>query len=132
MRFNLKEYNTKRNVLNNLAFLHDRAIRGTNTASALSQMRNEVFSYTNGDRSQVDNIAIVMTDGQSNVNTPGTLEQATLARNEGVLMLAVGIGNNVNRQEVEGITSDTNRAFYASNQDQLQRVANQILDVICI
>ena len=95
-------------------------------------MRNEVFSYTNGDRSQVGNIAIVMTDGQSNVNTPGTLEQATLARNEGVLMLAVGIGNNVNRQEVEGITSDTSRAFYASNQDQLQRVANQILDVICI
>lgn len=132
MRFNLKEYNTKRNVLNNLAFLHDRAIRGTNTASALSQMRNEVFSYNNGDRSQVGNIAIVMTDGQSNVNTPGTLEQATLARNEGVLMLAVGIGNNVNRQEVEGITSDTSRAFYASNQDQLQRVANQILDVICI
>ena len=132
MRFNLREYDTKRNVLNNLAFLHDRSIRGTNTASALSQMRNEVFSYNNGDRSQVGNIAIVMTDGQSNVNTPGTLEQATLARNEGVLMLAVGIGNNVNRQEVEGITSDTSRAFYASNQDQLQRVANQILDVICI
>ena len=95
-------------------------------------MRNEVFSYANGDRNEVNDIAIVMTDGQSNVNTPGTLQQAALARNEGVLMLAVGIGNNVNRQEVEGITSDTNRAFFASNQDQLQRVANQILDVICI
>ena len=132
MRFNLREYNTKRNVLNNVAFLHNRAIKGTNTASGLSQMRNEVFSYANGDRNEVSDIAIVMTDGQSNVNTPGTLQQAALARNEGVLMLAVGIGNNVNRQEIEGITSDTNRAFFASNQDQLQRVANQILDVICI
>ena len=132
VRFNLREYNTKRSVLNNLAFQNDRSIVGTNTASAIGQMRNEVLTYNNGDRTEVGDVTIVMTDGQSNINEQGTIQQAGLARSDGTLMLAVGIGNNVNRQEIDGITSDTNRAFYASNQDALERVANNILDLICI
>ena len=132
VRFNLREYNTKRSVLNNVAFQNDRSVVGTNTGSAISQMRNEVLTFSNGDRSEVGDIAIVITDGQSNINAQGTLRQAGLARSDGTLMLAVGIGNSVNRREIEGITSETNRAFYASDQDELERVANQILDLICM
>ncbi len=132
VRFNLNKYTSKRSMLNNLAFQNDKSIKGTNTAAAISQMRNQVLSRNNGDRSEVRNLMILMTDGQSNINTQGTLQEAALARSEGTQVLAVGIGSNVNRQEVEGITSDSSRVFYASNQNELENIANRIIDFICV
>lgn len=42
-------------------------IRGTtNTAAAIQYARNNMFTSANGDRGNVANVAVVMTDGGSN------------------------------------------------------------------
>ena len=39
----------------------------TNTASALRMMHKELFTFNNGDRDNIQNVAIVLTDGRSTV-----------------------------------------------------------------
>ena len=51
----------------------------TNTAAALSYVRNTMYTSANGERNGVRNVVMVLTDGVSNSKTQ-TLENARLAR----------------------------------------------------
>ena len=56
-------------------------VRGrTNTAEALRLLYTEMFTPFNGDRVDVPNYAIVITDGESNINSENTLPEAIAAR----------------------------------------------------
>ncbi len=52
----------------------------TNTAEALLYLRSEMFTPFNGDRLDVPNYAVVITDGESNINEERTLPEAIEAR----------------------------------------------------
>ena len=52
----------------------------TNTAEALLYIRTEMFTALNGDRQDVPNFAVVITDGESNINEERTLPEAIEAR----------------------------------------------------
>ena len=56
----------------------------TNTSGGLYYMNTEIFKTSNGDRPNVDNIAIVITDGQSTWDTHLTGPYAKEARDNGV------------------------------------------------
>ncbi|WAR30003.1 MATN1-like protein [Mya arenaria] len=58
-----------------------------------------------GDRANVPNIAIVVTDGQSN-NPTLTAAEAKAARDAGITILAIGVGHGVVRSELNEIASD--------------------------
>ncbi len=132
MRFNLRRFTSQRSVLNNIAFQNDRTVIGTNTAAALAQARGQLLDPNNGARRGVRSVFVVMTDGQSNINTRETLAEARRARDRGTRVLAVGIGGRVNRGEVEGLASDPARGvFYAPTERDLQRVADRLLEAIC-
>ena len=45
-----------------------------------------------GDRPGVPNVGLVLTDGESNVNKEDTIPEANAARQEGIILFAVGIG----------------------------------------
>ena len=81
----------------------------TNTAAGILDMRVKVFDPNNanarGDRVNVPNIAVVITDGESNVNEARTVPNADAATADGITMLAVGITDQVNMQELAGISS---------------------------
>ena len=55
----------------------------TNTQAALQMLYDNVFRSDRGDRNGVDNIAIVMTDGGSNINRANTVRRAQDAKNRG-------------------------------------------------
>lgn len=55
----------------------------TNTQAAINLMRNTVFSSGRGDRSNVPNYSIVVTDGGSNIDRPNTVPSAQQAKNAG-------------------------------------------------
>lgn len=63
-----------------------------------------MFTEANGDRPNVPNYLIVMTDGKSD-KPDETWTQAMLARDAGITILSVGIGTGFNRQELEGMAS---------------------------
>ena len=81
---------------------------GTDTAEGISTMAMRVFDPTNsglrGDRPDVSNIAIVVTDGESN-NQQATINAASEAKQNGIVMLAVGITDSINEEELSAISS---------------------------
>ena len=105
----------------------------TNTAGALRTLRTEMFSLGRGDRPEVPNVALIVTDGLSNVNDSDTIPQALLARDAGIEIYAVGIGL-VDTRELDGLASrpiDVHR-FSAEHFSQLQNyLARQIFTYVC-
>ena len=133
MEFLLNKYSRKETILNHIAFQNDATIIGTNTASALSLMRSRLFTSSNGDRPGSQNVAIIMTDGQSNVNSQGTLQEAARATSDGTTVISIGIGDSVDYQEISGIAGgDSRRVFYARNENELDDVATRVLDILCM
>merc|ERR1719367_2272180 len=76
----------------------------TNTADGIATMRDELFASGNGERPGVPNVAIVVTDGQSNINRPRTIPEAEQARSQNIKIYAVGIGLK-DTSEIDGIAS---------------------------
>lgn len=86
--FYLNSYMTKNEMTDFLVTATKRS-GGTNTGGALENAYKTVFKV--GDRPEAQNIALVVTDGQSNNNTY-TVEQARLAKLSGIHIIAVGVG----------------------------------------
>lgn len=64
----------------------------TNTGAALNLVWTQMFTVENGDRIDVPNFAIVITDGQSNVNPEQTLPEAIKTRLAGIQIIVVSVG----------------------------------------
>ena len=71
-------FQATRDILNAAVFL-ERGGR-TNTADALEKARTEVLTSGGGDRPQVSNTVVLVTDGGSNVNSDATIAQADLLK----------------------------------------------------
>lgn len=78
---------------------------GTNTSGGLYIMRTEQFASFRGDRPGIQNIAIVITDGESNIDRQRTLIEAQLAKDYGVRIYTIGLTSDVNEAEIRGISS---------------------------
>lgn len=62
----------------------------TNSADALKTMHTQVFNRARGDRPAADNIAFMITDGVSNINSRRTIPEADNARRKGIEIYAIG------------------------------------------
>ena len=51
-----------------------------------------MFTPANGDRDTVPNYAIIVTDGNSNINQQNTIKEAIEARVDGVHIITVSVG----------------------------------------
>ena len=103
--FHLNEYGSKRTIMDaikNLQYVHSGT---TNTSGGLRVMDRIMFSATNGDRPDVRNIGIVITDGESNRDSDRTISDAEAARLGETFLYVVGITDEVNRDELKGISS---------------------------
>ena len=82
----------------------------TNTASGILRMKDFVFDQSGrglrGDRTNVSNVAIVITDGGSNIDSHKTIPYAVEAKDMDIQMLVIGITQNVNETELQGISND--------------------------
>lgn len=133
--FYLNRYPDSTSVLNAIAF--SQVVGYTNTQAALDQLRLSMFTASNGDRQGVDNIAIVITDGNSNVNADQTIPKAQLAQQSGITIIGVGIEDQdgMNLMEIEGISSQPpsrySFAMIDTSDTGVMSTANSILDLIC-
>lgn len=66
----------------------------TFTHKALEVMRKKLFSPSNGARDGVKHVCIVLTDGNATM-LDETLEEAAHARDDGIWMMGIGIGEYV-------------------------------------
>ena len=80
----------------------------TNTADALIRLRTEVFTLEGGARSAdvaIPRVAVVITDGRSNINASLTIPSALALREGGTTVYSVGVGGELNMDELLAIAS---------------------------
>ena len=128
VQYSLEQYTDKRSTLDAIAFLLERG--RTNTASALLTLSDTVFQGQRGDRHGVDNVAIVITDGNSNVDHEYTIRRADRLKSEGVAVYAIGVGNQVDQGELSGI-ADSGRSHWVESERDIADVVATILDDLC-
>ena len=95
-------------------------------------MRQDIFTESRGDRPDVPNFCIIITDGNSNINVEQTLPEAIVSRVEGIHIIVVAIGTMVNMIELEGMASlpvDKN-IFMVERISSLPNVINQVVNEI--
>ena len=103
----------------------------TNTSGGLWLMREVMFGPDHGDRSRVANLGIVITDGESNVDQDKTLPYAKEARDAGIVLFAVGIGDEVVDEELNGITGNISYVFKATDFEMLEDIQQFVSSAAC-
>ena len=104
----------------------------TNTFGGLNTMRTQMFTRATGDRPDVDNVAIVITDGVSNINARRTIPEAEMARHQGIHIYAIGIGLT-DTTELDGIASrpiEDNR-FAVQDFNDLKLLRDKVFSSFC-
>jgi len=102
----------------------------TNTADAIKMMRTRAFSTRNGDRPDVPNVCVIITDGVSNINAYETIPEANLARQQGVEIYAIGIGVSQSR-ELDGIAGNPSNRFDFENFEDVEIQMETIYQHLC-
>ena len=83
-------------AVQNIGYTHG----STNTASALRYMRQVMYRSYNGDRELKDNVAIILTDGNSN-DKKRTIEEALRAK-EDCHVIVISVGQWLDQFELNG------------------------------
>ena len=101
--FGLAEHTSKTSLLAAIAKVTYRG-GNTNTSGGIRVMRSEVF-FTSTDRTDAQNIAILITDGKSTRDPDRTIPEAEAAKANGIRMYAIGITGAVDANEVKQMSS---------------------------
>ncbi|XP_052081658.1 collagen alpha-4(VI) chain-like isoform X13 [Mytilus californianus] len=133
IQFTLNTYRRKSDVIN--AVLNIPYITGiTNTHKALQLLDNYGFTRASGGRGNtVPKIAIVVTDGAS-TKPLRTKMQAIKAKNQGIIMFAIGVGPYINQQELDIMASSpkSKYSFSVDSYAALSSIESSLARRICI
>ena len=100
----------------------------TNTADALIRTRQEIFTPSGGARDAAlgyPRVTVVVTDGRSNVNRSLTVPSAEALHDNGVTVFAVGVGRNIDMDELNSIASSDNFIILLSRFNLMEFVGLQ-------
>ncbi|XP_078487952.1 uncharacterized protein LOC100179634 isoform X3 [Ciona intestinalis] len=103
---------------------------GTHTGKALTYAANRLFTEAEGDRPDVPDLAVVLTDGRAQDN-PGDTVQAL--KNKGVKVIAIAVTDRVDIDEINAIASDPDElnAFFVNDFQGLFSVVENIALFAC-
>ncbi|KAK3585503.1 hypothetical protein CHS0354_003355 [Potamilus streckersoni] len=129
--FYLKTYSDKSDIIQ--AIRNIEYTKGsTNTAGAIQRATDTFFLRGNGDRDDVRNVLVILTDGKSNVNEENTIKEANNARALGIHIFAVGI-KDADEEELDGIADkpSVNNRFFVDEFDKLAEILDKLFIRIC-
>ena len=91
-----------------------------------------MFTTERGDQPGVPNVLVIITDGKSN-NEEETWRMAMEAREKGITIIAIGVGQSVNLRELQGMASDPTDAnvIRVSNFGDLRGIQDRIIRSLC-
>ena len=88
-----------------------------------------VFRGENGDRFDVSNLVVLMTDGRDNVDENELSREAQLLRQSGVEIICLGVSQDAYMEELRTIAT---RPEYAIQVDQYSALQGAISDIITL
>ena len=104
--------------------------RGTNTHLGIQYARNQI---TNNGRSDFGKVLVVATDGRS--NSPSlTLEEARITKETGTIIIAIGIGDSVDLNELTSIATSSKYVILIDefSADAFSSILQLLTDQICL
>ena len=127
--FGFNKNKEKKQVLDALKWIKFRPELGgsTNTAMAIAYTRQKFFVNA---RPNVKKVAIVLTDGRSD-NPIKTAAEAHLLKNQGVKMIAIGVGKLVDDSELKAIASDPKSVFHVNSYNALKNIIRTLGSITC-
>ncbi len=108
----------------------------TNTPAALIETRRNCFGGS-GDRSNVDNLAIMITDGLPFPSTRRgpAIEEAKLLRDSGVTMISIGVTDVIDPEFLKEMSSPPQKEdqnyFLAASFSALTEIAKTVVEGTC-
>ncbi|XP_060067325.1 collagen alpha-4(VI) chain-like [Ylistrum balloti] len=129
-QFNLDTYENKTDLVDAIRNISFQA-GNTLTDKALNYVRTVSFSNSSGDRENVDNILVVLTDGRS-TDRNSTMDEAEMLRNTSTKVITIGIGADIDVSELNAIASDSSNAFTVPDFDALAGIQNSISAQACV
>lgn len=133
--FPLDRYRNKMDILKAVQeILYDEATQ-TRTDLALEMVRSQVFGTGNGNRINVRDIAVIVTDGSS-TDEVKTRYEANVARDRGIRMFAIGVKNEFDenfQQELDllGSDPDFDHVFQVSTFSNLKQIEDTLVKRTC-
>eukprot|EP00105_Crassostrea_gigas_P011496 XP_011427184.1 PREDICTED: extracellular matrix protein A [Crassostrea gigas] len=121
----------KQEVLNNIAELvYTKGV--TNTSGALRVASETLFQERNGDRDAVQNLAVIITDGNSNVDRD-PIQDANKLKADGVYIVGILIGTDksINQEEMEAIVSNKDELIRLKKYEDLIPFRETIVRRMC-
>ncbi len=115
------------NAVRNLTYLGSR----TNTAGGLEAADTRVLQQRAGDRPDVDNVVVLITDGKPNERMDDTVPVARQLRSRGARIIAVGVTNNTNMVELREIASRPEDVFAVEDFSSLEANILEIVEAGC-
>lgn len=103
----------------------------TYTDLGLNFVRNNVLQANHGARPNVAKYVIVLTDGRSNDNSKTVQAAMALHNVPNVTVIAIGIGNAIDVNELHIIATDRNHSFVVNNFDLLHTLEVELVDKTC-
>ncbi|CAG5135382.1 unnamed protein product [Candidula unifasciata] len=128
--FDLTTYNTLEEVLAAVRRIPHRAGLYTDTGKAIQYM-HEVQLAKGVVRPWAEKISVVITDGNSQ-QWRLTKKAAEEARNDGIIIFAIGVGEGVRDEELLNIAGDQSRVTKVKNYDQLDSIKEILARKTCI
>ena len=76
-------------------------------------------------------VAILVTDGEAKVDVDRVAVEAKIARDKGITLFAVGVGNDINTAQLENITADPSRVTQIADFDDLMNTIAPLIRDVC-
>ncbi|XP_074641282.1 matrilin-1-like [Tubulanus polymorphus] len=102
----------------------------TATGAAIKLARESLFNKLAGFRPSAAEILILITDGQSN-RPHDTYQETEAAKERGVIFFTVGVGSEVNQEELETIASSLEFVFHVSDYSSLDTILGELAKKTC-
>lgn len=104
----------------------------TNTDKGLNGMRTTGFRTDASSRPDVTRIGVLVTDGKSRYRS-NTVAEASAARDAGIWLYAIGVGSNLDNDELTAIGSEPKSEFVfrVPNFDALTPLISNLTNSIC-
>ena len=130
--FHLNQYDDEEDILTAIAEIPWKN-QNTNTASGLRVMHSEMFTAENGDRPEAQNVGILVSDGKATKETNLTIPEAETARDAGITIFGIGIGDDIDPVELRAIASrpSVQFTFNVTDFDALEHIRDTVFLATC-
>ena len=138
LAFKLNDFSDDERVkkaIDDLEFLNEQ----TNTTEGFRVAREECFNFANGDRHNIPNLAILISDGrpepEENIRIPAALAEAEALKNADVMLFAIGVTSHIDADFLRSVSSapqiEGQNFFLTPDFNYLGSIQKSVVDETC-